>query len=64
MPKILEEAVKKMKKKGVKKGEAFAIADKTLQKAGDLKKGTNTATAKGVKRGKMTEVERKKTRKK
>jgi len=63
MPKILEEAVKKIEKKGTPKSRAYAIATKTLQKAGDLKPGSVAATKKGAKRGKMTAAERKKTQK-
>lgn len=57
MPKILEDAVKAIKKSspGV---NPWAVATSTLQKAGELKKGTNKATAKGVKRGEMTRAER------
>lgn len=64
MPKILEDAVKKIRAKGKNKSQAFAIATASLQKAGDLKKGTNKATSKGVKRGNMTEKQRAATRKK
>jgi hypothetical protein len=57
VPKILEDAVKAIKKSspGV---NPWAVATSTLQKAGELKKGTNKATAKGVKRGEMTRAER------
>jgi hypothetical protein len=57
MPKILEDAVKAIKKTspGV---NPWAVATSTLQKAGELKKGTNKATAKGGKRGEMTRAER------
>jgi hypothetical protein len=57
MPKILEDAVKAIKKSspGV---NPWAVATSTLQKAGELKKGTNKPTAKGVKRGEMTRAER------
>jgi hypothetical protein len=62
MPKILEDAVKAIKKSspGV---NPWAVATSTLQKAGELKKGTNKATAKGVKRGEMTRAERHKEKK-
>jgi hypothetical protein len=62
MPKILEDAVKAIKKSspGV---NPWAVGTSTLQKAGELKKGTNKATAKGVKRGEMTRAERHKERK-
>jgi hypothetical protein len=57
MPKILEDAVKAIKKTspGV---NPWAVATSTLQKAGELKKGTNKATVKGTKRGEMTHAER------
>lgn len=60
MPAILEAAVKKIKAKGIDKNKAYAIATKVLQKAGDLKKGTRVATAKGIKRGAMTAAQRNK----
>jgi hypothetical protein len=57
MPKIWEDAVRRIKKSspGV---NAYAVATAALQKAGELKKGTRTATAKGIKRGKMTRAQR------
>jgi hypothetical protein len=59
----LDEAVRKIRGRGVKKGNAYAIAVSGLQKAGDLKRGTLKATAKGKKRGAMSEAERARTRK-
>ena len=49
MPKILEDAVESIMRENpkMKKGAAYAIATKTLQKAGDLKEGTVEATEKG-----------------
>ena len=61
MPKILDAAVKKMVAKGMDKNRAYAVATKVLQKAGDLKPGTRNATAKGTKRGNMTEKQRRAT---
>jgi hypothetical protein len=61
MPRILDEAVKQIRKKGHSKSSAYAIATSTLQKAGELKKGHNTPTTKGVKRGKMTRGQRHRT---
>jgi hypothetical protein len=57
MPAILEKAVKAIKKSspGV---NPWAVATSTLQKAGELKKGTNQPTKLGVKRGKMTRKQR------
>lgn len=42
--------------------QAFAVATKKLQEAGDLKKGSTKATPKGEKRGNMTPAERAKDR--
>jgi DNA topoisomerase IA len=61
MPHILDEAVKQLKKKGWGTSSAYAIGTSTLQKSGSLKKGTNKPTAKGIKRGKMTQAERRRT---
>ena len=60
MPKILDKAVKEIKKSspGV---NPYAVATATLQKAGELKPGTNKATPKGVARGNMTKAQRHKT---
>lgn len=57
MPKILEAAVKQIRKSspGV---NPYAVATATLQKAGELKKGHNTPTKLGVKRGAMSRAER------
>ena len=57
MPKIWEDAVRQIRKKspGV---NPYAVATATLQKAGELKKGTRTATKLGAKRGAMTRAAR------
>ena len=64
MPAILEDAVKSIMKENpaMKKGAAYAIATKTLQKSGDLKKGTVDPTEKGKRRGEMSKATRAKTR--
>jgi hypothetical protein len=62
MPKILDKAVKELMAKGMDESKAYAIATASLQKSGSLKKGTRKATTKGVKRGKMTKTQRKKSR--
>lgn len=62
MPKILDRLVKQLEAKGKSKSSAFAIATSSLQKAGDLKKGTRMATAKGTSRGNMTPGARAKDR--
>lgn len=58
MPAILDAAVKALKAKGHSESSAFAIGTSTLQKAGELKKGHNTPTKLGAKRGAMTRKER------
>jgi hypothetical protein len=62
MPAILERLVKQLQAKGKSKSSAFAIATSALQRAGDLKKGTQKATSKGARRGKMTPSARAKDR--
>lgn len=62
LPKILERLVSQLQAKGIKKSSAYAIATKSLQKAGDLKPGTQKATAKGNKRGSMSPGARAKDR--
>ncbi|PHS61067.1 MAG: hypothetical protein COB09_19150 [Thalassobium sp.] len=62
MPKILEEAVDAIMKEGdVDRSSAYAIAISTLQKAGDLHKGTYETTKKGTRRAEMTKAERAET---
>jgi hypothetical protein len=58
VPRILDEAVKQLKAKGWPTSNAYAIATSTLQKSGSLKKGHNTPTKQGVKRGAMTQGQR------
>ena len=53
MPAILDRLVKQLKAKGYNESSAFAIATSSLQRTGRLKKGTNRATVKGSKRGKL-----------
>lgn len=62
MPKILDEAVRQIKKKGHGVSSAYAIATAALQKSGSLKKGHNAPTAKGIRRGNMTQAQRRKTK--
>lgn len=62
MPKILERLVSQLMADGKSKSQAYAIATASLQKAGDLKPGTQKATSKGTKRGKMTPAQRAKSR--
>jgi hypothetical protein len=56
-PKILDATVKRIKAKG-KVNNPWAVATATLQKAGELKKGHNTATKLGAKRGAMSKAQR------
>ena len=62
MPKLLEDAVRQIKKKGHSTSSAFAIATSALQKSGSLKKGHNTPTVKGIRRGNMSQAQRRKTK--
>lgn len=62
MPAILERLVRQLRAKGKDEHAAYAIATATLQRAGNLKKGTNKATPKGERRGKMTPGQRAKDR--
>lgn len=57
MPKVWEDAVKAIRKASPNVNE-YAVATSTLQKAGELKKGTREATKLGIKRGKMSRKER------
>jgi hypothetical protein len=62
VPKILERLVSQLQAKGKSKQAAYAIATSALQRSGNLKPGTQKATAKGIKRGSMTPAERAKDR--
>jgi hypothetical protein len=63
MPKILDRCVKQVQSNQKKdKGSATAICTKSLQKSGNLKKGTQQATKKGKARGDMTPAQRAKDR--
>lgn len=57
MPKIWEDAVRQIKKSSPDVNP-YAVATATLQKAGELKKGTRTATKLGKKRGAMSRKQR------
>ena len=63
MPAILDRLVGQLQAKGKSKSSAFAIATSALQKSGNLKKGTQKATAKGATRGAMTPKQRENSRK-
>ena len=57
MPKILEDAVKAIRRTSPHVNP-WAVATSTLQKSHELRKGTNQPTKLGVKRGKMSRKER------
>lgn len=61
-PKIFTRLKSQLRTKGMNPGQAAAVATKTLQKSGSLKKGSTQATAKGVKRGEMGAAGRAKDR--
>jgi hypothetical protein len=50
--------VKQLKKKGFSESSAYAIGTSALQKAGELKAGSNKSTKLGAKRGAMSRAER------
>lgn len=58
MPKILERLVSQLQAKGMPKSQAYAVATSQLQKSGNLKRGSQEPTAKGVRRGNMSAKER------
>ena len=60
--KILTRLIKQLRDKGFSEASAHAIAIKTLQKSGNLKKGSTEPTKKGLKRGNMTPAQRAKDR--
>jgi len=62
MPKILDRLVSQLEAKGMDKKKAFAIATSSLQRAGDLKKGSQELTPKGEKRQAMGAAGRAKDR--
>lgn len=61
MPKILDEAVRKIKARGGV-SNPYAVAVSAMQKAGNLKPGTLKATKQGAKRGAMSEAQRQRTK--
>lgn len=62
MPKILERLVSQLKAKGMPESQAYAVATAQLQKAGNLKAGTQELTDKGAKRQEMGAAGRAKDR--
>jgi hypothetical protein len=61
MPSLLDDAVKQIRKRGVKASSAWPMAVSSLQKSGSLKPGSLKATPKGIARGKMTQAKRRAT---
>jgi hypothetical protein len=57
MPKILEDAVRRIKARGGV-SNPWAVATAAMQKAGNLKAGSNKPTRQGIARGKMTRAQR------
>jgi hypothetical protein len=51
--KLKKRLVGQLKKKGMSTGKAHAVATKTLQKSGNMKKGSTKLTSKGRKRQAM-----------
>jgi hypothetical protein len=50
MPKILEDRVEALQKRGYPKDRAYAIATASLQKEGKMAKGSQKLTSKGKRR--------------
>lgn len=62
MPKILERLVSQLQAKGMPKNQAYAVATSQLQKAGNLKPGTQDLTPQGKRRQEMGAAGRAKDR--
>jgi hypothetical protein len=62
MPGLLDKAVDRIKKRGVKASSAYPIAVAALQKSGSLKQGTLKPTKQGVARNKMSPKQREASR--
>ena len=58
MPKILDDTVRQLAKRGVPAKSQWPIAVAAAQKAGNLKAGSLKPTKQGVSRGKMTQAQR------
>ena len=59
---IVERLIRQLVANGMPRGKAIAVATKKMQEAGNIKKGSGEATAKGKARGKMTPAQRAKDR--
>jgi hypothetical protein len=64
MPAIRDRLVRQLNAKGHSADAAYAIATASLQKSGNLKPGSSTATAQGKRRGKQSPETRAKARRK
>jgi len=62
MQKLYDRLVSQLKAKGMPEKEAYAVASKQLQRAGDLKPGTKELTSKGKTREAMGAAGRAKDR--
>lgn len=62
MPGLLDKAVTRIKQRGVETKNAWPIAVASLQKAGDLKRGSVKATKQGVARNAMSRAQRQATK--
>jgi hypothetical protein len=62
VPAIVKRLRSQLKAKGMNAGQAAAVANKTLQRSGSLKKGSMSLTTKGKKRQKMGAAGRAKDR--
>ena len=60
--KIIKRLATQLMENGMPEAKAYAVATKKMQDAGNVKKGSTKATAKGEKRGEMTPAERAKDR--
>lgn len=58
MPKILDDTVKQLAKRGVPAKSQWPIAVAAAQKAGNLKKGSLQPTKQGSARGNMSQAQR------
>lgn len=63
MPKLLDDAVRAIRKDnpGVSESSAYAMATSSLQKSGSLKAGSDKPTQRGVERGQMSKAQRERT---
>lgn len=60
--KIVGRLAQQLMDNGMPRDKAYAVATKKMQESGNVKKGTQKATAKGESRGEMTPAQRAKDR--